>query len=76
MTPLAPNTFTCSSFGYSVDGQSVQASVTQDQLLISHPLSFCEGPAGGGPPWVISADTGIHPSAAGYAQMAGAMPPP
>lgn len=76
MTPLAPNTFTCSSFGYSVDGQSVQASVTQDQLLISHPLSFCEGPAGGGPAWVISADTGIHPSAAGYAQMAGAMPPP
>jgi lysophospholipase L1-like esterase len=76
MTPLAPNTFTCSSFGYSVDGQSVQARVTQAELILSHPLSFCKGPAGGGRRWVISADTGIHPSAAGYAQMAGAMPPP
>jgi aminopeptidase N len=33
-------------------------------------------PVGGGPPWVISGDTGIHPSAAGYAQMASQVPPP
>jgi lysophospholipase L1-like esterase len=76
MTPLAPNTYSCSSFGYGVDGQSVQANVTQDVLLAAHPLSFCKGPADGGPPWIIGADTGIHPSAAGYAQMAGAVPAP
>jgi lysophospholipase L1-like esterase len=76
MTPLAPNTFTCSRLGFQVDGPSVQAKVTQRQLLITHPLSFCGGPADGGKPWVIGADTGIHPSAQGYAQMAGALPPP
>lgn len=49
---------------------------TQKELLILHPLSFCRGPEGGGEPWVISGDTGIHPSAAGYAQMAAQVPPP
>ena len=44
-------------------------------LLALHPLSFCGGPALG-PPWVIDGDTGIHPSAAGYSQMAGQMPAP
>lgn len=76
MTPLAPNTYSCSMLGYQVDGQSVQSTVSQDELLVDHPLSFCSGPAGGGDPWVISADTGIHPSAAGHAQMASALPAP
>jgi hypothetical protein len=42
---------------------------------VDHPLSFCSGPAKG-PPWVISGDTGIHPSAAGYAHMAARVPAP
>jgi lysophospholipase L1-like esterase len=29
-----------------------------------------------GKPWVISGDTGIHPSATGYAQMAAEIPAP
>jgi lysophospholipase L1-like esterase len=74
MTPLAPNTFFCSPYG--VDGPSVQSTATQYELRVSHPFSFCKGPAGGGSPWVISADTGIHPSVQGYAQMESALPPP
>ncbi|HET9677594.1 MAG TPA: SGNH/GDSL hydrolase family protein [Solirubrobacterales bacterium] len=76
ISPVYPSNFTCSSFGYMVDGPSVQSTPTQDELDVLHPLSFCEGPEGGGPPWVISGDPGIHPSAAGYAQMAGPVPPP
>ena len=75
MTPLAPADFSCSFLGYEVDGPSVQSTVSQDELLIDHPLSFCSGPAIG-PPWVISGDTGIHPSAAGYFQMASQIPAP
>lgn len=76
VSPTYPSRFSCSSLGYKVDGPSVQSTATQTELEILHPLSFCEGPAGGGPPWVISGDTGIHPSAAGYAQMASQVPPP
>lgn len=75
ISPVYPSTYSCSSFGYQVDGQSVQSEPTQDELLVSHPLSFCEGPVEG-PPWVIDGDTGIHPSAAGYAQMAAQVPAP
>ncbi len=75
MEPVHRNSFSCSRLGFEVDGQSVQSEPTQDELEISHPLSFCEGPAEG-PPWVISGDTGIHPSAAGYAQMASRVPAP
>jgi lysophospholipase L1-like esterase len=77
MTPLAPNNYSCLRLGFrvSVDGASVQATPTKDQLRISH-FSFCGGPADGGPPWVIKEDTGIHPSAAGYTQMASALPAP
>ncbi|HEY0277775.1 MAG TPA: SGNH/GDSL hydrolase family protein [Solirubrobacterales bacterium] len=74
LEPVYPSSYTCSYFEYGVDGPSVQATPTQDELEVSHPLSFCEGPKGGGEPWVISGDSGIHPSAAGYAQMAGAVP--
>lgn len=74
--PVYPSRFSCSRLGYEVDGPSVQSTATQDELEALHFLSFCEGPAGGGPPWVISGDTGIHPSTAGYAQMASQVPPP
>lgn len=76
VSPTYPSRFSCSSFGFKVDGPSVQSTATQTELEILHPLSFCEGPAGGGPPWVISGDTGIHPSAAGYEQMASQVPAP
>jgi lysophospholipase L1-like esterase len=76
ISPVYPSRFSCSELGYKVDGPSVQSTPTQDELEVLHPLSFCEGPAGGGPPWVIGGDTGIHPSATGYAQMASRVPPP
>jgi lysophospholipase L1-like esterase len=76
LEPVYPSSYTCSYFEYGVDGPSVQSTPAQDELEVSHPLSFCAGPKGGGPPWVISGDTGIHPSAAGYAQMASQVPPP
>jgi lysophospholipase L1-like esterase len=75
ISPLYPSSYSCSSLGYQVDGPSVQSTPTQDELLAAHPLSFCSGPLDG-PPWVIGGDTGIHPSAAGYAQMASQVPPP
>jgi hypothetical protein len=76
VSPVYPSHFSCSRLGYKVDGPSVQSTPTQTELKVLHPLSFCKGPEGSGPPWVISGDTGIHPSAAGYAQMASQVPPP
>lgn len=73
ISPVYPSRYTCRV--YPVDGPSVQSEGTQDELE-DHVLSFCSGPAGGGPPWVINGDTGIHPSAAGYTQMASQVPPP
>lgn len=75
VSPVFPSEYTCSSLGYLVDGRSVQSEPSQDELLVDHPLSFCSGPAKG-EPWVISGDTGIHPSATGYAQMASQLPAP
>jgi lysophospholipase L1-like esterase len=76
LEPVYPSSYTCSYFEYGVDGPSVQSTPSQDELEAAHYLSFCGGPKGGGEPWVISGDTGIHPSAAGYAQMASQVPPP
>jgi lysophospholipase L1-like esterase len=76
LEPVYPASYSCSSFGFTVDGPSVQSTPTQDELELGHYLSFCGGPQGGGEPWVISADTGIHPSATGYAQMASKVPAP
>jgi hypothetical protein len=73
LSPVYPSRYTCRL--YPVDGPSVQSNGTQDELE-SHILSFCSGPAGGGEPWVINGDTGIHPSAAGYTQIASQVPPP
>lgn len=75
MEPLYPSNYSCSLLGYKVDGPSVQSTPTQDELEIDHPLSFCSGPSFG-KPWVISGDTGIHPSAAGYLQMSSQIPAP
>jgi hypothetical protein len=75
VSPVFPSNYSCSSFGFRVDGPSVQAEPSQDELEVDHPFSFCSGPAQG-PPWVISGDTGIHPSAAGYAEMAARVPAP
>jgi lysophospholipase L1-like esterase len=75
ISPVYPSTYTCSHLGFLVDGRSVQSSPSQNELFVDHPLSFCPGPAEG-PPWVIEGDTGIHPSVAGYAQMAAQVPPP
>ncbi|HEX8751932.1 MAG TPA: SGNH/GDSL hydrolase family protein, partial [Solirubrobacterales bacterium] len=76
LSPVYPSHYSCSRLGYKVDGPSVQTEATQDELLLLHPLSFCSGPVPKGPEWVISGDTGIHPSAAGYAQMASQVPAP
>jgi len=76
ISPVYPSNSSCSRLGYKVDGPSVQSAPTQKELAILHPLSFCKGPASGGPPWVISGDTGVHPSAAGYQQMASQVPAP
>lgn len=76
ISPVFPSRYSCSRLGFKVDGPSVQSTPTQDELEILHPLSFCEGPENGGPPWVIGGDTGIHPSAAGYEQMASQVPAP
>ncbi len=75
LSPVYPSTYSCSSFGNEVDGPSVQSEPTQGELLASQPLSFCAGSAGE-PPWAIAGDTGLHPSAAGYAQMAAQVPAP
>ena len=75
ISPVFPSDYSCSRFGYLVDGRSVQSTPSQDELELDHPLSFCSGPAEG-QPWVISGDTGVHPSAAGYAQMAARAPAP
>ena len=76
ISPVFPSRYSCSRLGFKVDGPSVQSDPTQDELEVLHPLSFCEGPEGGGAPWVISTDTGIHPSAVGYEQMASQVPAP
>jgi hypothetical protein len=76
VSPVFPSNYTCSLLGYRVDGPSVQSDPTQDELEVLHPLSFCEGPEDGESPWVIDGDTGIHPSASGYKQMASQVPAP
>ncbi|HEX2391548.1 MAG TPA: SGNH/GDSL hydrolase family protein [Solirubrobacterales bacterium] len=76
ISPVYPSHYSCSRLGFKVDGPSVQTEASQDELLVLHPLSFCSGPVPKGPEWVIGGDTGIHPSATGYEQMASRLPPP
>jgi lysophospholipase L1-like esterase len=76
VSPVYPSTYSCSRLGFAVDGPSVQSEPTQDELEVLHPFSFCAGPVPAEPAWVISGDTGIHPSATGYSQMASQVPAP
>lgn len=71
-----PSNYKCEGrfFSSTVDGRSVQASVSQKAMHGLHPFEFCEEE--GEEPWVISGDTGVHPSAAGYKQMASKVPAP
>lgn len=71
MSPLVQPSFSCFSGGM-VDGPSAQSTLTQDEFKID-PLidAFC-----GGTPWIISADSGIHPEVAGHAQIASVLPTP
>jgi len=55
--------------GALVDGASRQSDVTQDELAVFERSTFC----GSEEFWIISADTGIHPSRAGHAQFAAAL---
>jgi hypothetical protein len=54
-----------------VDGPSHQSADTQTHLNGTDPGVFCKGTAG--QEWVISSDTGIHPSRVGYTQFATAL---
>jgi lysophospholipase L1-like esterase len=74
--PVYPSSYTCGYPYYPVDGPSVQSTPTQYELKGLHLPSFCSGPKPKEPNWVISGDTGIHPSATGYSHMAAQIPPP
>jgi lysophospholipase L1-like esterase len=52
---------------FDSDGPSHQSDLTQDFFTASD-YDFCTGP-----PWIIDADSGIHPSQEGYAQYATAL---
>jgi lysophospholipase L1-like esterase len=75
LSPVYRSVELCPGTEYLVDGPSVQSTATQKEYKFDPFVSFCPGPASG-PPWVISGDTGIHPSATGYTQMASRVPPP
>jgi lysophospholipase L1-like esterase len=80
LSPVYLPTRRCRLRGYLVDGPSVQSSWTQDEYeakrLIDPFFEFCSGPEEFGPNWVIRNDTGIHPTATGYTQMASQVPAP
>jgi hypothetical protein len=60
---------TTTQLDQAVDGPSVQSDAAQVELAITNPFSFC----GTTDYWIISADTGVHPSVAGHAQFAAAL---
>ena len=67
---MPPGPARCPSGGsYTVDGPSRQARVSQDELTVDHPFVFC----GTTEYWIISADSGIHPSFDGHTQFATAL---
>jgi lysophospholipase L1-like esterase len=69
---LPPGNYECKGWIFTsrVDGPSHQATVTQTLERALNPRTFCPGD-----PWVISADTGIHPNATGYAEIAKVVKP-
>ncbi len=64
----APGAYVCPNNHAAVDGPSHQSTVSQDLLELDPFFSFCPGP-----PWIISADTGIHPNRTGYGEFASAL---
>jgi lysophospholipase L1-like esterase len=70
MEPVFPPGGGCA---YGADGPSAQSSWTQIELEGYYGEEFCSPPKGS-LPWVISGDSGIHPSAAGYTRMAMQVP--
>lgn len=72
-----PSNYRCEGrfFSSVVDGRSVQAEAAQKEMGYLHPIEFCEQKRGEAP-WVINGDSGIHPSAVGYARMASKVPAP
>jgi hypothetical protein len=66
--PTGPYKCEGTFFSSYVDGPSHQATVSQAVLTGLNPTTFCSGA-----PWIISADSGIHPNAAGYTQYAQAL---
>ena len=64
----APGAYVCPNNRAAVDGPSHQSTVSQDFLELNPFFSFCPGP-----PWIISADTGIHPNRTGYGEFASAL---
>jgi lysophospholipase L1-like esterase len=80
LSPVYRSVEPCPGTGEPVDGPSVQSTATQKEYELKEEIdpfaaAFCPGPAGASP-WVISGDSGIHPSATGYTQMASQVPPP
>jgi len=65
---IAPGATTCPGQAFQVDGPSRQSTAAQLVLASQNP-QFCPT----FDPWIISADDGIHPNAAGYAQFAAAL---
>jgi lysophospholipase L1-like esterase len=73
MRPVYPPGGGCA---FNADGPSAQSWWTQKELKLYYESEFCTPPSGGDPYWVISGDSGIHPSIAGYKQMALQVPAP
>ncbi len=67
--PPGSSICTATRLGQPVDGPSVQSEVAQAELRVTNLFSFC----GSRDYWIISADTGIHPSVAGHARYAAAL---
>jgi len=64
----APGAYVCPNNRAAVDGPSHQSTVSQAFLELNPFFSFCPGA-----PWIISADTGIHPNRTGYREFASAL---
>lgn len=67
--PPGDSICTTTQLSAPVDGPSVQSVPTQDELSVFDAFSFC----GNDVNWIISGDTGIHPSRLGHAQFAAAL---
>lgn len=63
-----------SAYGVGTDGQSEQSEATGAIFIATRGITgIGSGYCGGGPDYVISTDTGIHPSKAGYGAISNAV---